>query len=46
MVVWNNFQAALPSSAFVVAFSIFPTAVVSPFRIKSGTVIWWMGVEV
>lgn len=44
MVVWNNFHAALPSSAFTVSFPILPM-IASPFSTLSSTLIWCIGTE-
>ena len=44
MVVWNNFHAALPSSAFTVSFPILPM-IASPFNTSSATLTWCIGTE-
>ncbi len=44
IVVWNSFQAALPSSAFTVSFPIFPV-MASPFKVSSLTLTLCIGVE-
>ena len=44
IVVWNSFQAALPSSAFTVSFPIFPI-MASPFKVSSLTLTSCIGVE-
>ena len=44
IVVWNSFQAALPSSAFKVSFPILPI-MASPFRVSSLTLTLCIGVE-
>lgn len=44
IVVWNSFQAALPSSALTVSFPIFPI-MASPFKVSSLTLTLCIGVE-
>lgn len=44
IVVWNNFQAALPKSAFTVSFPILPM-IASPFSTSSSTLTWCIGTE-
>lgn len=44
IVVWNNFQAALPSSAFTVSLPIFPI-MASPFKVSSLTLTMCIGAE-
>ena len=44
MVVWSNFHAALPNSAFTVSFPILPM-IASPFNTSSVTATWCIGTE-